>query len=557
MRSLISLVVAVALGMGVAAPAQGQRGRGALSARVDLLFRDVDRRDAPGAAVVVVRNGEVVHSRGYGTADLEAGTPVTPATTFDGASLSKQFAGMAIAMLVEQGAVSPDDDIRDYVPEVPDFGDTITVGDLLHHSSGLRDWPPTMTVGGWQMDDAIAFDDILEMVQHQRELNFAPGTEYAYSNTGYNLLALTVARVTGQPFPAWTAEHIFRSLDMGSTRFRDGGGPVAPNHAVGYRYEDGAYVGVPNALAAYGSSSLVTTADDLAKWLANFDEPRVGGPAVIQRMRTPGVLRSGREISYAYGLNLRSYRGRLTASHGGAWAGFRAFLLHFPEQRFGVAVLSNDARMAAGRRAYQIADIYLANQFRLRRVAAGNWALLPKVAVAEAVLDEYAGTYLLGPSRLVTITREGDSLVAHEPAEPKVPMRAVSETEFYVPAYGARIRFERDESGAVAHLRYLGRVAPRVEPYTPTHDELAGYQGAYYSEELDTTYEVVLGAEGLVARHDRHGDVPLLPLLPDEFRGEERFLQDVRFVRDDADRVSGLLISSGGARNLRFERRRS
>jgi CubicO group peptidase (beta-lactamase class C family) len=206
----IRLGIAVALCLAVAAPAMAQRDYRALSGRVDQIFRDVDRRDAPGAAVVVVWNGEVVHRGGYGTANLEEGTPVTPSTVFDIASLSKQFAGMAIAMLVEQGAISPDDDIRDYIPEVPDLGDTITVGHLLHHTSGLRDWPPTLTVAGWQMDDAIALEDVLGMVRNQRELNFAPGSEYSYSNTGYNLLALLVARVTGQSFPEWTAEHILR-----------------------------------------------------------------------------------------------------------------------------------------------------------------------------------------------------------------------------------------------------------------------------------------------------------------------------------------------------------
>jgi CubicO group peptidase (beta-lactamase class C family) len=551
----IRLGIAVALCLAVAAPAMAQRDYRALSGRVDQIFRDVDRRDAPGAAVVVVWNGEVVHRGGYGTANLEEGTPVTPSTVFDIASLSKQFAGMAIAMLVEQGAISPDDDIRDYIPEVPDLGDTITVGHLLHHTSGLRDWPPTLTVAGWQMDDAIALEDVLGMVRNQRELNFAPGSEYSYSNTGYNLLALLVARVTGQSFPEWTAEHIFRPLDMRDTHFRDDHREVAANWAVGYRHEEDSYNRIPNALAAYGSSSLLTTVDDLAKWLVNFDDPQVGSPAVVQRMRTPGVLNSGREISYAYGLNIRAYRGRLTASHGGAWAGFRAFLLHFPEQNFGVAVLSNDARMAAGRRSYQIADIYLANQFRLRRVAPGNWALLPKIAVDEAVLSEYAGTYLVGRSRLVTIVREGDSLVVKEAAEPKYPMRAMSETEFYVPAHGARVLFQRDDSGVVTHLRYRGQLAPRVEPYVPSPGELVGYEGEYYSDELDTTYEVVLQADELVARHSRHGDVALLPLLPDEFRGEERFMREVRFVRDGTDRVTGLLISSGGARNLRFERR--
>ncbi len=547
----IRLLLLAALSYGTPLCAQDARE---LSAQVDALFSDVYGAESPGAAVLVVREGEVVHRRGYGSADLEHGIPITPETVFDIASVSKQFAGMAIAMLVEDSVIGLDDDIREYIPEVPDFGVTITVRHLVHHMSGVRDWPGTLAVAGWQMDDVISFEQILQMVWNQRGLNFVPGEEYSYSNTGYNLLAELVARVTGQSFREWTERHIFAPLGMSHTHFQDDHTELVPNRAAAYGFDDGVYSNIANGLTALGSSSLFTTVDDLGAWLLNFDDHRVGGTAVIERMRTRGVLTSGREISYAYGVNVRPYRGRSTVSHGGSWAGFRTFLLHFPEERFGVVVLANDARMAAGRRAHQIADIYLSERLTPQPAAATNWALLPKVDVPGEMLDEYVGTYMLGPGRLVTFTRDGDSLLVQATTEPRFHTRAISLSEFYVPAYGAAMRFRRDTTGAVTYLTYLDIVADRVQLRPPLPEELPEYEGAYASEELQTAYRVVPREADLVMRHPRHGDIVLIPLLEDEFRGEAWFLRSVRFHRDEEGRVTSLSISNGRSRGLRFER---
>ena len=549
-RLTIPLLLAAVLGL--AAPLVAQDARD-LSAQVDVLFTDLDVPDAPGAAVVVVRYGEVLYRGGYGSANLEYGLPVTPTTVFDIASVSKQFAGMAIAMLVEEGAISLDEDIRTYIPEVPDFGETITVRHLVHHMSGIRDWPGTLAVAGWRMDDVITFDQILRMVWNQRALNFDPGSQYSYSNTGYNLLTELVARVSGMSFREWTEQNIFVPLEMWDTHFQDDHTELVPNRAVAYGRSDSAFTNLANSLTALGSSSLFTTVDDMAKWLMNFDDPVVGGDSVIRLMRTQGVLNSGQRISYAFGLNIGDYRGVPTASHGGSWEGFRTFLLHFPVQRFGVVVLSNDSRVAAGRRAHQVADIYLSGELEVQRAVATNWALLPEVEVPTEVLEEYTGTYKLGPGWLVALTRQGDdSLMAQATAEERFPTRAVSQTEFYVPAYGASIHVRRDTTGVVSHVEYRGIRGERVELHIPSPEELPAYQGRYYSEELDSSYEIRAQDGDLIAGHRRHGDIVLLPLLKDEFRGEAWFLREVKFLRDESGAVSEMLISNGRSRNLRF-----
>jgi CubicO group peptidase (beta-lactamase class C family) len=551
MRQTTPLLLAAVFGL--AAPLVAQNARD-LSAQVDVFFNDLDAPDSPGAAIVVVRHGEVLYRSGYGSANLEYGLPVTPATVFDVASVSKQFAGMAIAMLVQDGTISLDEDIRTYIPEVPDFGTTITVRHLVHHMSGIRDWPGTLAVAGWRMDDVITFDQILRMVWHQRALNFVPGSAYSYSNTGYNLLTELVARVSGMSFREWTDQNIFAPLEMWDTHFQDDHTELVPNRAVAYGRSDSAFTNLANGLTALGSSSLFTTVDDMAKWLMNFDDPVVGGDSVIRLMRTQGVLNNGQRISYAFGLNLGDYRGLPTVSHGGSWEGFRTFLLHFPVQRFGVVVLSNDSRVAAGRRAHQVADIYLAGEREGQRAVATNWALLPEVDVPTEVLDEYAGTYKLGPGWLVTLTRQRDSLMVQATAEDRFPTRAVSRTEFYVPAYGASVHIRRDTTGAVTHIEYRRIRGERVELRIPTPEELPAYEGRYYSEELDSSYEMRAEDGDLIAGHRRHGDIVLLPLLEDEFRGEAWFLREVKFVRDESGTVNEMLISNGRSRNLSFRK---
>lgn len=549
--TLGGIVIAAAL---TVSPATVRAQDDARSARVDSLFAEWNRPDSPGAAVLVVRDGKVLHRRGYGSANLEHRIPITPGTVFDIASVSKQFCGMAIAMLVEADTISLDDDVRTYLPELPDFGHTITVRHLVHHISGIRDWPGTLAIAGWRMDDVISFEQILTMAFHQEALNFPPGERYLYSNTGYNLLARLVERVSGTTFRQWTEEHVFAPLGMRDTHFHDDHTELVPNRAYGYRpLREGGWTSVNNGLTALGSSSLYTTLDDLGKWLRNLDDPAVGGRAVIARMRRRGVLNHGDTIAYAYGLSIDEYRGLMTASHGGSWAGFRTHLLHFPDQRFGVVILGNFATFNPSRPAYAIADIYLEDLLAPRPDRATAPATAA-VAVDRAVLDEYAGRYRLGPGWFVTVTRHGDRLEVQATGEDRFPMRAVSEAEFFVEAYGASMTFRRGAGRAVDRLLYRDIVAPRVEPWDPAPDELRALVGRYDSRELDTGYEIVFRDGGLVATHRRHPAITLTPVARDEFRGSAWFASAVEVLRDDRGNVTGMAISNGRSLRLRFRK---
>jgi CubicO group peptidase (beta-lactamase class C family) len=527
-----------------------------LESRVDSMFQQYSESDSPGWAVLVVQDSEVILSRGYGMANLEHAVPITPSTVFDIASVSKQFAGMAISMLIERGDISLDDDVRQYIPELPDFGHTITIRHLVHHISGLRDWPGTLAVAGWRMDDVISFDQILTMAFNQQALNFEPGAEYSYSNTGYNMLAEVVTRVTGQSFREWTDENIFQPLGMTNTHFHDDHTEVVSNRAYGYhRTSSGQFHALPNSLTALGSSSLYTTIEDLAKWVINFEEKSVGGVAVIDRMTQPGVLNSGDQISYAFGLGFGRYRGLTTVSHGGSWASFRTFLVHFPDQHFSVVVLGNFDPSNPNRTAYNLVDLYLADELAPQPSSDETELEREPPEVSATVMDEYVGTYRLGPAWYVTITRSGNQLTTQATAEDAFSMTARTESIFWVDDYGAAIAFMRNGSGQVDRFWYRGMVCPRVGDMPPTRPQLTGYEGEYVSDELNATYIAAVEEGELVLRHRRHGVIKMMPAWGDDFRGNQWFLQSVEFDRDSSGTVVGFRVTQGRSRNLQFVKR--
>lgn len=527
--------------------------------RVDSLFSEYTKGVNPGLAVAVVRDGRKILSKGYGLASLEHRVPISPTTVFDVASVSKQFAGLAIAMLVQQGRIKLTDDVRTYIPELSDAGHTITIDHLVHHTSGLRDWPGSLSLAGWRMDDVISFNQILTFAYNQRSLNFAPGDEYTYSNTGYNLLAEVVARVSGKSFRAWTDENLFRPLGMTSSHFHDDVTGMVPNRAFGYgRQPDGSFQSITNNLAALGSSSLFTTVDDLARWIMNFDDPKVGGAAAMSLTRTRGKLNSGSAIPYAFGVVHGEYRGIPIVNHSGGWAQFATFVLHFPQQRFGVVVLANSGSINAARAAYNIADIFLGAELGARTEPTPSAiATAPVVAVAPAILDRYVGLYRLGSGWYVRVRRDGTLLRTQATREAEFPLSARSDTSFWVESYSSPMYFSSAASGPL-ELLYRARRYPKLdEAAARSTQALAEFAGDYESTELGASYAIAVSDSGLVMRHRRHGTIALTHLWKDDFGSSMWFIRSLEFQRDAAGRVSGFsVLIDERSRNLRFTKRR-
>jgi CubicO group peptidase (beta-lactamase class C family) len=461
------LLAAAALAVCAAAPAlAAQAPAPALSPerQVDALFAPWDRPGSPGAAVAVVRDGRVVLARGYGFANLEYDVPIAPSTIFHVASVSKQFTAFAAALLAEEGALSLDDDVRRWVPEVPDFGHTITLRHLIHHTSGLRDQWELLALAGWRLDDVITRDHIFKLLRQQRELNFAPGAEYMYSNMGYTLLAEIVSRAAGEPFPAWMERRVFAPLGMRSTHFHYDHQRLVPGRA--YSYAPTGAGGYQHAVLSYanvGATSLFTTVEDLARWIANLESPRVGGPSAMAEMHTRGVLSGGDTIPYGFALVHQDHRGLPILQHGGADAGFRTFLMYFPEERLGVLVLSNVADFNPATMASRVAEAFLGD--RMEPPPSPTRPHAPAEAFAAPAPAPFAGRYHspeLGVEWRIE-AREGALTLVH-PRHPDMALRAVAPDTLAVYAEAGtlpgawsngyfRLAFERDGAGDVRGLR--------------------------------------------------------------------------------------------------------
>jgi CubicO group peptidase (beta-lactamase class C family) len=474
---------------------------------------------------------------------------------FHVASVSKQFTAFCIALLAKEGKLSLDDDIRLYLPEMHDFGKKITLQHLIHHTSGLRDQWELLAMAGWRLDDVITTDHILQMAWRARELNFNPGDEELYCNTGYTLLAEIVSRVSKKSFRAFADSAIFKPLGMTNTHVHDSHEMIVKNRSYSYvSGPEGEFRLAPLNYANAGATSLFTTVEDLAKWINNFDQPTVGGPEVIRQMHERFTLNNGQTINYAFGLGLDTYKGLQRVGHSGGDAAFRSHLVRFPDQKFAVAILCNTGAINPSRLSEQIAEIYLANQMQTAP-ASNNQPQHAEAQVDTTLLRKYTGMFQLRPGWILTITLEDGKLMTQATGEGKFPMRAETPTRFFVPAYQAAVIFMPDPQSNVDTVEYRNMKAPRVFSFSPSATELEGFTGEFYSEELETSYRLKVQDGKLVALHQRNDMVSLTPTVTDQFAGNQWWFRGVQFQRNAQGAIAGFTITGGRVRYLRFVKR--
>ena len=539
-------------------PGSSMEGQASLGSKIDAIFREWTTATTPGAAVAVIRQGKVVLEQGYGIANLEYGVPIRPETVFHVASVSKQFTAMAVVLLEADGRLSLDDDVHRYLPELPDYGHPITLRDLLQHTSGLRDQWMTLTMAGWNMQDVITQDQILRLLFRQKELNFPPGTRYVYSNSGFTLLAEIVARVSGRPFPQFCAERIFTPLGMNHTHFHQDLTQLVPGRAYSYASKGAGFAAAPLNYANVGATSLFTTADDLVKWLDNFRDPKVGGPAGIARLQVPCVLSDGTKPGYGLGLSLGIHRGLPTLSHGGGDAGYRSFVLWFPKQQLGVVVLSNLGSFDAARAANAVADAALGDLPGPDPAAKEE----PRPAFATTApkdLGRYAGIYVFPKIAETTPLLVQDGKLWAAGNRPPAELRPLVNGHFYINEIKAEIEFTpKPDGGMIEKITQPGSVneGDRVSPAeAKIETDLRPYTGVYWSEELETQYTICLRDGALIGMHSHHGEFRLSPLMRDRFSTTLKFGAVLRFMRDARGQVTGLKMSGDRVTGVDFGRR--
>jgi CubicO group peptidase (beta-lactamase class C family) len=532
--------------------------------KVERLIALRESKGAPGAAILAIQDGKILYQRGFGLANLEYDIPITPTTVFHVASVSKQFTAFAIMLLAQQGRLSLDDDIRKHLPEMHDFGKVITIRHLIHHTSGLRDQWEMLAMAGWRLDDVITQEQIRRMAFRATDLNFPPGERFLYSNMGYTLLAEIVARVSGKSFAQFTAENIFQPLGMTNTHFHENHQRIVKNRAYSYAPAPGGYRLSALNYANVGATSLFTTAEDLGKWLMNFETAKVGGKAVIARMMEDGRRSDGRALGYGGALSLGTHRGLKVVGHNGADAGYRSAVSWYPEQRFGVVVLSNVSTFNPDALADGVADAFLAEKFTPETARPAATPPAPASSdpapptIPASLLKEYEGLYEEAPGRYVRLSVLNSHLMYQPLAASSVQtgqrvLRPESESRFRL-GTNIVLTFERGTDGNVSGVQIGTQSAKRIAfPLPPA--ELAQYEGVYYSPELDTAYTLRVRDGRLTAEHPRNPATELTPQFPDGFQGNQWYFSRVHFDRDKDGKITGLTVHGGRVLNLKFQRR--
>ena len=512
--------------------------------KVDQLFAAFDKPNSPGCSVGVIQNGKFLLRKSYGEASLELGVPLTGQSVFYLASVSKQFTAASVVLAAEQGYLSLDDDVRKYIPEIPNYGHPITLRQMLHHTSGLRDFLTLVYLSGREIPDLSSPDDVLQLIARQQGLNNVPGDEFVYSNSNYFLLGVVIQRATGKSLANFATQNIFHPLGMEHTRYYDDNTAVVPGRVAAYRQgSDGQFlVDWSTAYDIVGGGGVMSNVDDLGLWINNFYSNKLGKGTLVKELETRGVLNNGNHINYGMGLYLDNYRGLQTVEHSGGTFGYRTELLRFPQQQFSVIALCNVAGANVENLGRQVAAVFLGDK------------LQPEAsdAVPGTFPDPtpFAGTYLDPRTRMIyTFTVAKGRLMAWGSV-----LRRFGANKFY-DLVGDPITFEESNGVMKARLDLEGETyfdGAKVHETTLSQADLAVFTGQYRSDELDATYVLSLESGSLVLKNRHHPAEELHPYAPSGFYADN--LGTVVFQLSSDHRVSGLTLFSQDARGIVFKK---
>ena len=559
-------------------------------ALTDQMMSPYDSSESPGAAVQVWRDGEKLYSRAYGMANLAHGIPFRTNTRTNIGSTSKQFTAFAIMLQAQRGELSLDDDIRVHIPELPDFGETITVRNLLNHTSGLREFLNLLAMSGRRLDhgDWIGRDELIEIVQRQPALQNSPGAEFNYNNTAFGLAAVIVERTSGQDFHVFMQENVFGPLDMGRTMVRPSPEHIVPDSSEGYTPGADGYLQIGDLGGAVGAGGMYSSVEDLQTWVQNYIEPHIGSAEIFDEMMTPDVLPEDEDpdSGYGYGLMIDEQRGLRRVHHGGADVAHRSMLAYYPEIRAGITVQSNHAGFNM-RVAFELAEAFFADAMEPEEEAdTGDDEFDPESFDPEA-FDELVGRYALdaAPDFILTFSRDGSTYYTQATGQQQLEIVPTSPTRFSLLVVEASVEFYRNDDGEVDGLtlfqngeQHATRLDDEAAPaWEPTAADLADFEGRYFSEELETFYTIVLEmppaedpdreettaaaeddaesesetAPVLIVKHRRLDDIRLVPGETDSFSGGSI---NFAFERDRNGQVIGFYVANGRTRDVRFER---
>lgn len=523
--------------------------------KADEFLSQWDKNDMPGCSVGAIKDGKLIYKRAFGMANLDYNVPNTTTTLFNLASASKPFTAMSIALLSQQGKLSLDDDIRKYLPEIPQYDQTVTIRHLLYHTSGIREYQALIFFAGQNPDNALSDKTVLNMLARQKNLSFPPGTKHQYSNSNYHLLGIIVGRVSGKSLREFAAENIFKPLGMKNTMFFDNRNEIVKNRASGYMVGQGNKIRARASLFdLVGGGGILTTIEDFYLWEQNFYEPKVGNKELIQLLTSAGALDNGEKIDYSFGLFLNEYRGLRVFKHSGNMSGYRAQIVTFPEQKFTSIALCNNSAIFPRVIVEKLADIYLEEQLKPIEVTSPKTvaeSLPPAIPLPEKEALRYVGIYASSESKTVfKLTLKDGKLINSGLFKTESTLIPISENRFVMLDGGNRFEMiPVFKSGVISEIKITmnnGKpdVFLPVKPPLDSPQQRAEYTGNYYSEEFDANYKIVLKDNNLIFQTGETLETPLTAAYADVFSsvgGQIRF----SFTRDNKGKVTGFIFDSG------------
>ena len=514
--------------------------------RIDAIFASYDRPNSPGCAIGVIQAGNFVYRKAFGMGSIELGVPLTPQSVFYMGSVSKQFTAASVVLAAELGLLSLDDDVRKYLPEIPDYGHTITLRQMLHHTSGFRDFLDLLELSGRHAADLHSKAELIDLIVRQMGLNNVPGEKFLYSNTNYFLLGEVLKRATGKTLAKFADENIFRPLGMEHTRFYDDRTVILPGRVSAYdRAADGRFnVDWSTNFETVGAGGLMSSVDDLLMWDRNFYTNTLGKGTLLKELQSPGFLNNGKQISYALGLALDTYRGLPIVEHSGALFGYRAGILRFPQQQFTVICLCNLATASMTNLSHRVADVFLEDKFQ-----PGAEAKLPP-AGHFADPSPFAGRYLDTQNHfLYSFTVVDGNLMAWGEKLPRIGANQFKDLG------NGTITFEDSPGGRKATLVMDGQTffdGRKIEDLHLSERAIRLFTGSFRSKELDATYHLSAQDGSLVLRVNWEPQSVLSPVARDEFESGD--FGTLVFHRDADHRIRGFSLFTVNARNIAFEK---
>ena len=526
-----------------------------LEHNVDQLFNKWNDENSSGCVISIVQGGEIKYLQGYGMANLEHGIPNHPRLSrYNIASVAKQFTSFAILLLEKDGKLSLNDDIRKYIPELPDFGHNITLKHLATHTSGLRDQWDLLKIAGWRMDDVITNQHAFNLIQRQEELNFIPGDEFRYSNTGHTLLAEVVSRASKKSFASFVQQEIFDPLGMTNSFFLDDHQMLVKNLADSYDgSKSGGFKKSHMLISSVGATNLYSTAEDMAKWAMNFDQHIVGDAQIIYKLNKAPFLNNGEKGEYALGQFPITYKGLIAFDHSGAEAAYESYFIRIPKHQFAVSVLANSGSFWAEGLGRRIVDIYLKDYLEdIEQPPSIDSQTNEIIKLPFGVLNGYEGQYWSEDQSLQReILLKKDTLYYTRSNSSASKLLPINDNTFLMEdqSVGVRIEFLKMNTGYAMNF-IDNHDTIRFIPIL--HVDIAEYTGTYYSRELQTYYHLNVLDDQLIASHQRNPDILIHPVQKNRFHSRTWFFKNISFQRDENDKVVGFQISNRGVTNLSF-----